>query len=917
MRRLIPSLRSACGPRLETVLNLGASVALALAHVMTVADARAAAESPATISPLFDAIDRAWQAAELGYELSPADPAGRARACLQDGRPEEARYFAAELSADDRAHRPLLAEIYLANYDFAAAKPLCEALLPLTGASEAERELCFRWLRLIDDSAEIDRRTRAISIAPGTDAPRIELIAAGRLALDRLLFGRADSCFARAVEQDSSDAPALRGLGEVAYRRNNFDLALRYQERSLASEVSADGLYALSDVLIRLGRIDEAITAGEWALRFDPLHQQTHYLLGNGYARRNYTELRAAHPDLFLPAERFAETFAEADRFYASGDRDAARRGYLAILAGGGSSVEALVRLASLDWEAADYRSARERARRALVGCPEYGRAHAVLAKALESERYRFDVHRAEYEARFEATGPAPEIPGIERFVINWNALTPRHQKRVALSIAPWQHYLPVLIAGGSTFYIKPLFLPLSDCPGQEGLRDLRISYDSRLWDDVRGCGGYRTVTGIEDVERTIFDKYNTVLHELTHQVHSVLPAETNRVINEHYRAAKLRDDGSGNGFLSRYAGGSVYEYLAEGANGFCTHRRDAYDPRDIVRDRLERIDPALLGFARSLLDAKDVSASYAVALSNKGGDLLQRGEVASALVAYEEALQRNPIDESALTSVVFARLVSAAIEPALRAAEHALELHPTSGAALTTYADALWRAGHGVRAARVALIEHRPRVRDEDRPSVDLALGRFAWLEGDPTGALAAYDSALTRQDDLPEALWGRGAALAQAGRFDDAFGSFEAAVRARSGILSLRCDYARELLRAGRLAEARAQADAAMLLDPSEPMVRATEAWVTWKEGRRDAAEATLSAVREEAPWCDLAPLLLAAIREEMGDRAGAQTLRAPLRSRVDRGLGPEYVYRPERMSWESTHEFPFFERELLGTP
>jgi hypothetical protein len=54
-------------------------------------------------------------------------------------------------------------------------------------------------------------------------------------------------------------------------------------------------------------------------------------------------------------------------------------------------------------------------------------------------------------------------------------------------------------------------------------MQDARISYDSRLWDDVRGCGGFITVTGIEDVERMIFHKYNTILHEMTHQVHYVL----------------------------------------------------------------------------------------------------------------------------------------------------------------------------------------------------------------------------------------------------------------------------------------------------------------------------------------------------------------------------------------------------------
>ena len=94
---------------------------------------------------------------------------------------------------------------------------------------------------------------------------------------------------------------------------------------------------------------------------------------------------------------------------------------------------------------------------------------------------------------------------------VNWKSLSPRHQKRVALSVAPWQAFVPVLVEGGATYYIKPLYMLLGECPDLETLRDQRINYDSRLWDDVRGCGGYHTVTGIEDVERTIFDRYDTV----------------------------------------------------------------------------------------------------------------------------------------------------------------------------------------------------------------------------------------------------------------------------------------------------------------------------------------------------------------------------------------------------------------------
>ena len=149
----------------------------------------------------------------------------------------------------------------------------------------------------------------------------------------------------------------------------------------------------------------------------------------------------------------------------------------------------------------------------------------------------------------------------------------------------------------------------LSETPGLETLRDKRIDYDSRLWDDVRGAGGYHTVTGVEDVERTIFDRYNTVLHELTHQVHAVLTADQSRRIQELYVRAKSRDDATKNGYLSRYAGGSVFEYFAEGANALVSPKRDAYDPREEVRERLDAIDPDLRELVKRYLALTDVSA--------------------------------------------------------------------------------------------------------------------------------------------------------------------------------------------------------------------------------------------------------------------------------------------------------------------
>jgi hypothetical protein len=35
----------------------------------------------------------------------------------------------------------------------------------------------------------------------------------------------------------------------------------------------------------------DAVSAAEWSVRLNPYHDASHYLLGNGYTRKNYTQL--------------------------------------------------------------------------------------------------------------------------------------------------------------------------------------------------------------------------------------------------------------------------------------------------------------------------------------------------------------------------------------------------------------------------------------------------------------------------------------------------------------------------------------------------------------------------------------------------------------------------------------------------
>jgi len=765
----------------------------------------------------------------------------------------------------------------LTRQDYAAAAPLANALLAKPAPSNAERALIHAWLFARDDLAEIDRRTRGV--LDDAAALPADLQAAGRLALERRDFDRAQTCFERALKaatQADDRAAALKGLGQVAYQRRDYDGSLALLRQSTKTKATPDGLTALADTLIRLGRTDQAIAAAEQAVALNPHHDAAHYLLGNGYARKNYTQL-AAHCGPAL------------------------------------QQAEALTRQASDAFDQGDFAAARRWSGQALQRCGEYGRAHAVLAKALESQRFQIDVHRADYERRFDAL-PMPEVPGIDRYVLNWSALSPRHQKRVALSVAPWKAFVPVLVEGGSRHFIKPMYMRLSEVPGMQTLKDQRINYDSRLWDDVRGAGGYTTVTGIEDVERTIFDRYNTVLHELTHQVHGVLTADQARAIQELYRRAKERDEATRQGFLSRYAGGSVWEYFAEGANALESPRRDAYDAREIVRERLAAMDPDLMALVSQAFTQTDVAANLPIALANAGNDQLENGRVDPALVFFERALKVAPDDEAVLAASLYGLALKGNRAGVQRTAERALALHPGSGNVRTTAADALWHAGQGMDAALAVLAMQPETLKGEDRFRVDLALGDYRRKRGDVTQALAAYDAVLAYQSDNPEGLWGKAATLALAERWDEGFAMYERVIRLRTGVVALRTDYVRDLLRAGQVERARGQLAEVKLLDANDPTAMALEGWVALMG--KDAAGALrwADAALKQGPWCDLAVIVKGAALRALGRASEADVVLAPLHKRIADGSAPEYVYRADQSTWISVHEGTAVEVELL---
>ncbi len=885
------------------------------------AESLAAAPAETTTAPatrFLGRVIRARRQIEREADLASTGSLERARLLLSIGRLDEAAgtldAFRSR-SALERIDLSLLrAELHLRRYAFAEAEVEISRVEKAEAGSEEALRLRLALLKHQEDFARIDtlttrrlyRNRSSVGALLGRAALRYQLLRYDEAEKDY------EDAFALAATPENGVA-ALTGLAKIAQRRERLDEAADLSSQALEAGTADPALLnTIISVLIRLGETAEAIDLAHEVLLWDPWNEEAHYVLGNGYARKSYSELETAYPSAF-PDSSTAPLLAQVRGLLEARRRAEARSHLRAIKLTRPSLVDPDLLLGTMYWEEGNPDSAIGHFEAALRICPEYGRAHNAFAKAMESKRLRATVHHDACEREF-ARAEFPEIPEIERFVSNFASLSARHKKRVALSIGPWARFVPVFVEAGATVYIKPLYERLSETPNQRVLRDLRISYDSRLWDDVRGCGGYHTVTGIEDIERSIFRKYNTLLHELTHQVHYVLTPEEKRMIQDAYRDAKEEDhDGSGR-FLSRYQGSSVWEYFAEGMNAYATPMSNRYDMREEVRERLEELDPDLRYLIQKILSDTSIAKYYVPAYVVSAYDRIENGRPEEAQGLLRKALDRSPADEGALGALAYTYLLLGDRARAISTAEAAVKSHPTSPEPWIENARAVFHETGSWSDEIAVLLKGREQVDRSQRFRIELALGEAFLGRGDLERSKEAYLWVLKYQADNPEALWGLAKAHGLASDTIAANELFLKAVRERNGVSELRADYARFLARHGRFDEAERQIEAARLLEPRGSDAEAAAGLLAiyrgdWLEARRRLADALAF-----APYNDLATVLLAHTWIATRDAMRAEEILRPVLAAAEKGTPPELLYLEKKGEYRAIHTYPAEERWLL---
>jgi tetratricopeptide (TPR) repeat protein len=325
--------------------------------------------------------------------------------------------------------------------------------------------------------------------------------------------------FTEVLKINPKEINTLYYLASIKLEQNNRKDSRDFFNKAIESDFSYSQAHSLLGFLEFIdGQFSTSFEATKASLETNPLNLRGLLNFGNGLTTFTYKELEKDNPELQVKDE-FFEISKKAVNLINKQQIQEAQKLLETLKNKYPKNIHTYIHLGSFYLNTQNYPEAIKYFREALKINPYYGLANCDLANAIrffvrtqEARPKKFNLDLYDYSKI--------DMNSLKKVFVNYEDLTEKDQKVVLYSIYPLKKFLPILAKKASTHYIIPFYEKSTDFQEGQLYRDTK-SFDGRLWDDIRGRGGFNSVTGLEDLKSSTNFDFNTLTHEFTHQVHA------------------------------------------------------------------------------------------------------------------------------------------------------------------------------------------------------------------------------------------------------------------------------------------------------------------------------------------------------------------------------------------------------------
>jgi len=764
-----------------------------------------------------------------------------------------------------------------------------ESLLVLT-------ELYWRQYKFEKAGKYLDK---AAASAPG-NIP-VQLLQA-ELAEKKMDFKTSEAIYLRLLENGPNSVNALYGMARTSYLLNRFDESEEYIRKCYKADPEFGGTYLLHSKIHRMkqndkgwketarkavelapfdaeariayaralmrgeGKLNDGAEQAKIALKIDPYSLHAHHYLGRGYTAVPYIDYQPRGDEKTVG--KIKDLYKKGDLLLLEGGYEKADRVFTSLLILDPGHIRAIIDKGAAHFHREEYDAALACYFRALKLNPDYGLAHYGVTLVLGQRLDEINVRFPELDKRF-AKIKAPEPPYLKDIFINYALCSPDLQKIIRLTVSPLGNYMKPLKIAGATVYFMDIHRFLWENPDMENIKGRR-TFDLRLWDDVKGAGGYRCNSNKAQESGVKYLRFNIAGHEFAHLVQQLLTPGQRKELRRLYLKAKEERN-----TLDWYADMNEWEYFAVGYEALISEEKlpGQADVYAHTREELLKKDPDLYHFIGGLNKAGDYRENeimgFIMKAENSSRDPLKRIEIfKEGLAAYGN----HPVLLNALANTYRNR---EQYDEAVKTYEKAIHDFPDDIDAYLEIAKDTFRRKGNTGEAISFLKKYEERI--SKYAGYYFHLGTLYVYEGRLDEMEDAFQKGL-KLDPWPDIYspnffqgdpyYMMGIGLLAKGDYKGAEKNISISLeKLDRNFADGWVELAELFLKTGREKEGKKHLDTALRLQPDSPMAQAVRAAYLLKEGKKQEARDILSKVLETHPRDIHARLWMAEVLMEMG--------------------------------------------------